>query len=153
MADNAAQEFLEFFEIGNAEAIEAAMLQADLGVVVDWDEADDIIVQDFADFVGRELTCQRTPDNDLEVSYKDRTAKVGLKGENEDRDRTVRAIHAVLTPDYEFRVLRSSLGCDCLCYIVEKPATWQAAEAQAPEVLQEMFLPYSEEIGFDYVDG
>jgi hypothetical protein len=152
MADNSTPKFAEYFTNGTPAEIEVALLEAELGVVVDWDEDDDIIVLDFADFVGGDLSCRRTTDNDLQVTYKDRSIRAGLKGENEDRDRTVRAIHAMLTPDFEIRVLRSSLGTDTLCYVVQRPATWQSVEKASPDVLRELFLPFSDEIGFDYTD-
>lgn len=133
---------------GDAEAIETALCEDEVVIICcDSDDDPESVVQEFADAVSG-LSCRATSDNDLEIAYKDRTVKVKLQQSPTDGDRTRWAVRDVLQPDYELRVLRSCLGADTLAFVVDEPDIWQQIDKAEPNLADELFVPFTNEVGF-----
>lgn len=138
----------ELLALENIEAIEAAIYEQEVSVVVDWRGEDDDIVACFSKRIGGKLSREWTPNQDLQIGYNDAKMLVGLKVEIADRDRTLRAIRDILCDDYEIRVLKSCLDADTFEFVVETHEKWRQLDEKYANLTAVLFVPFTDAVKF-----
>ena len=137
-----------YFGDDNVDTIERLLCEDDVVLICcDYQDEPESVIEEFA-FEFRDLSFRTTEDRDLEITFKDRTHKVGLQQSPTDGDRTRWAIRDILQPDFQMRVLRSCLGTDTLAFVVDTPEEWKLAEEKAPDQVSKLFLPFTDDVGF-----
>ena len=122
---------------GDDDAIHEFASDTDRCVVVDWrEEEGDLIGYVAAVIPEAGLSFEEDESgDDLVLSYKGKSAPVGLTMSPRDRYITIRAINRLLADDYEMRLFNVSYMSDTHSFYV-KPVSWwrEAQELHAAEI-------------------
>lgn len=109
-------------------------------VDVDWREEDDAIVTLIAEAAGLDDLHADWDDDTLVITHGDSERRVPMQMDPADRDTTIRAVNALLQPQYEIRYLSLSAGSDTMGFCVMRAADWQIVEQSNPQLAADLFL-------------
>jgi hypothetical protein len=153
---NALRDIQTYLEDGSVRAFHELFEDSGRVIWVDWGEEDDNIVRMTADALALDnLTARFDRDScDLLISYRGTEHRVRYREEGiADRDTSIKALNALLQPDYELRVCKASHGSDTLALMALSETDWARLEQIYPEAYAVHFeMIRQDSVIFDYSD-
>lgn len=119
-------------------------------VVVDWREEETDLIGYVANAIpSADLSVAwNVSEDDLVLSFKDRTLLVGLTFSPRDRYVAIRAVNQVLAGEYEMRLFNLTYESDTLVFYVKTASWWCEAELLHPTIIKRVFRVVDENLDF-----
>lgn len=135
---------------GDDDAIDEFASDTDRCVVVDWREEESDLIGYVADVIPEAgLSFEETEDgDDIVLSYKGKSVRVGLTMTPRDRYITIRAINRLLAGDYEMRLFNVTYMSDTHSFYVKPVSWWREAEQAYPAEIARVFRVVDEGLDF-----
>lgn len=153
---DALRDIQTYLEDGSVRAFHELFEDSGPVIWVDWGEEDDNIVRMTADALALDnLTARFDRDScDLLITYRGTEHRVRYREEGvADRDTSIKALNALLQPDYELRVCNASHGSDTLALILLSGTDWARLEQVYPAACAVHFdVIRQDSVIFDYSD-
>jgi hypothetical protein len=135
---------------GDENAIHELASDTDRCVVVDWREEEASLIGYVSNVIPEAGLAfeEAESGDDLVLSYKGRSAPVGLTMSPRDRYITIRAINRMLAGDYEMRLFRVTYESDTHSFYVRPAQWWREAEQAYPDEIARVFRVVDEGLDF-----
>lgn len=127
-------------------------------LVIDWREEDDKVVAACRNALldGSQAELKFTSvENDDHCSatgilkYGDRSLEIEIPFSHKSRYILLRAVNQILSPDYEIRLIRHSLGGDTHEFMLFSRQQWSEIQKTSEQLVNGLFVPLTEPVDFE----
>jgi hypothetical protein len=121
---------------------------SDFGVVIDWRQEEDSVVEDFAAKLENEILSAEYSETGLSVNYNGIKHEIPLTFSMKDRYITIRGLMDILNEKYEIRVFENSLGSDTHVFYVKENDWWSFMDKNFPKQMEKIFFKIDDVLDF-----